>query len=147
MLSCEYYKIFKNTFFTKKPQGDCFCISICIIFNRSFDFLPPCWSSAKKCFIVCSEGVTGKVLSKKLFLKTSRYLQENTCKNIGIFLWILRNFLEHAFWRKSPNGYFYCKWSLVLFAFDKISLINISLGKKLFSFSLCFFRITMFLDV
>ena len=39
MFSSEYHEIFKNTFFTEKHQGDCFCIFIWIVvFNRSFSF-------------------------------------------------------------------------------------------------------------
>ena len=58
------------------------------------------------------EAATGGVLWKKLFLKISQYSQENTCvgvsfnktaglkpckflkrdSNVGVFLWILRNF-------------------------------------------------------
>ena len=59
---CEYCQNFKNTYFAEKPQGDCFCISIQIVFKRSFDFLARFWSSAKKCFFVCPELATGGVL-------------------------------------------------------------------------------------
>ena len=63
-----------------------------------------------------SEAATASILWKKLFLKTSQYSQES-CRpatllkrdsNTGFFLWILRNFQEHLFWRTSVN---HCLWS------------------------------------
>ena len=51
-----------NTFFTENPQEDCLCISIWIVFNKSFSFLACFWSSAKESFFVCSEAATGSVL-------------------------------------------------------------------------------------
>ena len=62
-----------------------------------------------------SEAATASVLWKKLFLKTSQHSQES-CRpatllkrdsNTGFFLWILRNFQEHLFWRTSVN---HCLW-------------------------------------
>ena len=58
-----------------------------------------------------------------MFLKISQYLKGSTCvgvsaldfrsttflkrdSNTGVFLWILRNFLENLFWRTYANGCF-----------------------------------------
>ena len=58
-----------------------------------------------------SEAAIGSVLWKKLFLKISQYSQEScrpatllkALSNTGVFLWILQNFYEHLFRRKSAQ--------------------------------------------
>ena len=62
-----------------------------------------------------SEAATGSVSWKKLFLKIMQYSQES-CRsatllkadsNTDVFLWILQNYWEHFFRRRSANG---CFW-------------------------------------
>ena len=70
---CKYYETFKNTFFTEKPQGDCFCISVCIsfyisVFNRLSCFqyteMLFCLLRSKHCkrSVKVKEGVLEKIL-------------------------------------------------------------------------------------
>ena len=66
---------------------------------------------------------------KKVFWKISQISRENTCVGVfsiivqastlpkidsstGVFLWNLRNFLEHLFWR-ATNDYFWIKKDLL----------------------------------
>ena len=53
-----------------------------------------------------SETATGSVLWKKVFLKTSQNLQENTCG--------LRNFQEHHFYRTPLDDYFWLSRATIL---------------------------------
>ena len=75
------------------------------------------------------EKVSSRCSMAKLFLQISQYSQEKTCwslfliklqafmsatlwkidSNTGVFLWTLRSFEEHLFWRISADGCF-CKW-------------------------------------
>ena len=64
-----------------------------------------CIQGLTSCFQV-TEAVTGGVLWKNMFVKTSQNSQENTClgvsfliklNNTGVFLWILWNFKNNFF--------------------------------------------------
>ena len=76
MLSHEYCKILKNTYFGKHL-----------------------WTTAS-CFVILSHFVIVKDF--ELFWGTTLLKRDS---NTGVFLWILRNFLKHLFWRTSVN---YC---------------------------------------
>ena len=98
MFSFEFSKISKSTFFTEHLRKTA----------SGFSF---------------SEAATRGVLWKKVFLKISQNLQENTCG-----LW---NFQEHHFYRTSLDDYFWLfpatllKWStanIVWKTSDKYSL-------------------------
>ena len=70
-----------------------------------------------------TESATRGVLQEKVFLETSQNSQANICASLfvnkvagqafgtGAFLWILRNFHEHLFYRISPDDCFWRKES------------------------------------
>ena len=73
--------------------------------HQKFDF--------RKSLLADSEAVIQKCSVKKVFLKISQYLQENTCvrasfliklqaSGTGVFLWILEIFQNTFFYRTPP---------------------------------------------
>ena len=65
----------------------------------------------------CSEAATKGILWKKMFLEISKNSQENKERDsgTGVFLWILRSFLEHLFYRTPLDD---CFW---LFLRDSVT--------------------------
>ena len=107
VLFCEYNEIFKNTFFTEKPH--CFCTSMQIVFSRSSnqhkEMLFHLLRSSQRKYSL-KKGVlenfaisTGKYLCCSHFLVMLQTFRPATLirrdSNIGIFLWVLRNFCEY----------------------------------------------------
>ena len=60
--------------------------------RRRWAFLPPIHEQPRK-----GQSWIG--------LRTATLLKRDS--HAVVFLWILRNFYEHLFWRTSPNGYFW----------------------------------------
>ena len=79
-------------------------------------------SSTRDFIFIRPEAVTRRCSVKQVFLESSQNSQENTCARVsfsiklqasgdsgtGVFLWILRNFLEHLFLQNTSSDCF-CK--------------------------------------
>ena len=75
--------------------------------------------SMKKAVLRNFAKFTGKHLCQSLFLKKVAILRPATFlkrdPGTGVFLWILRNFLEHLFHRTPLDDCFWCTKKLILF--------------------------------
>ena len=126
VFSCEYCKIFQNSFFSKNTSSGCFCKNI----FENIVFVPVSLSCllAVQVFFYCnhylfsnqwfhqlicrttdveklgSEAVARRCSSKKLFWKISQNSQENTCARVSFLIraWGLQLYLK----RDSGTGVF-----------------------------------------
>ena len=90
---CKLWNIYKNT-----------CAFIFLLWNQK----QPPEVFYQKVVLKNFATFTGKHLCWNLFLIKLQAFRPDSKKdfNTGVFLWILRNFEEHLFWRTSANGCF-----------------------------------------
>ena len=128
MFSWEFCEIFKNTFFTEQLRTTA---------SDFLSFIHLIW--ANQFFLVLSVRCMSDVFllsgSKKAMMQfqiafdmipkikparhTSNFQQDSIIRSAnllkrdsdtGVFLWLMRNFLEHLLWKLSVNG---CFWKLI----------------------------------